>query len=91
MSEVPLPKSVSVGLSHEASRGDQSTRVSIKITAETDAAPLAKRGELQQQLSRQAQTALERQVCHMAATDPLATGTIAGPTPLSPRSRRPRL
>jgi len=75
--------SVNVGLSRKASRDYQSTGVSINVTAELDSALLAKPAELQQQvdqLYRQAQEALDRQVSHVAAATP-APRTTAGPRP----------
>jgi len=91
MSEVPLPqRSVSVGLSRQVLRGQQSTGVSIHITAEPESGLPAQPAELQQLLSDQARAALVRQASSMSPTDVAATDTTAVPEAPMPRSRRPR-
>jgi hypothetical protein len=85
-----MPLCINVGLSRKASRDYQSTGVSINVTAELDAALLARPEALQEQIAglyQQAQLAMERQV-QQSALPPRAAANGHAHTPITPSQRR---
>jgi hypothetical protein len=89
-----MPLTVNVGLSRKASRNYQSTGRSINITAELDAALLARPDELQRQIERlygEAETALKRQAARpsSATASDIPSHKASDPAPRnSPRPPR---